>query len=70
MRRCVDQIVIDREEHEAKIEVRVLPTIVGGAVAAPTETVAVRSPEMRRGRPPATRCESGSSQQKEAVVDL
>ncbi len=59
VRRCVDQIVIDREKHEAKIEVRVLPSIVGGPVAAVTEAVAVKLPEVRRGRPPGSGRESG-----------
>ncbi len=59
MRRCVDQIVIDREKHEAKIEVRLLPTSVGGPVGAATETVAVKLPEVRLGRPPGRRRESG-----------
>ncbi|MCH8166126.1 MAG: hypothetical protein IH889_11005 [Planctomycetes bacterium] len=59
VRRCVDQIVVDREEHEAKIEVRGLPTIVGGPVGTATETVAVKLPEVRRGRPPGRRRERG-----------
>ncbi|MCZ6653476.1 MAG: hypothetical protein O7D91_10680, partial [Planctomycetota bacterium] len=62
VRRCVDQIVIDREKHEAKIEVRVLPASVGGPVGAATETVAVKMPEVRRGRPPGSRRERGRSQ--------
>ncbi len=57
VRRCIDQIVIDREKHEAKIEVRVRPTSVGGPVGAATETVAVKLPEVRRGRPPGSRRE-------------
>ena len=59
MRRCIDQIVIHREKHEAKIEVRVLPASVGGPVGAATETVDVRLPEVRRGRPPGSWRESG-----------
>ena len=62
MRRCVDQIVVDREEHEAKIEVRVLPTIVGGPEGAATETVVARLPEVRRGRPPGSWRESGRAE--------
>ncbi len=62
VRRCVNQIAIDREKHEAKIEVRVLPAIVGGPVGAATETVVVRLPAVLRGRPPGSRRESGPSQ--------
>ncbi len=62
VRRCIDQIVIDREQHEAKIEVRVLPTIVGGAVGAATETVVARLPDVRRGRPPGIGRERGRRQ--------
>ena len=51
-----------REEHEAKIDVRVLPTSVGGPVGAAMETVIAKLPEVRRGQPPPTRCESGCSQ--------
>lgn len=36
------------KKHEAKLEVRVLPTSVGGSVAAATETVVVKLPEVRR----------------------
>ena len=61
VRRCVDQIVIDREKHEAKIEVRVLPTSVGAQVGAATETVVVRLPVVRRGRPPGSRRERGQT---------
>ena len=50
MRRCVDQIVIHREKREAKIEVRVLPAIVGGPVGAAKEAVAVKLPVVRRGK--------------------
>ena len=59
VRRCINQIVIDREKHEAKIEVRVLPASVGGPVGAATETVDVKLPEVRRGRPPGRRRERG-----------
>ena len=41
------------------VQVRVLPTIVGGPVGAATETVAVRFLAVRRGRPPGSRRESG-----------
>jgi len=59
VRRCINQIVIDRQKHEAKIEVHVLPAIVGGPGSAATETVVVRLPEVRRGRPPGKRRERG-----------
>ena len=59
VRRCVVQIVIDRQMHEAKIEVHVLPTSVGGPVGAATDTVVVKLPEVRRGRPPGRRRERG-----------
>ncbi len=62
VRRCIDQIVIDREKHEAKLEVRVLPAIVGGPVGAATETVVVGLPGVRRGRPPGRRRERVRSQ--------
>ncbi len=62
VRRCVDQIVIDREEHEAKIEVHVLPASVGGPMGAATNTVVVRLPEVRLGRPPGSQRERARRQ--------
>ncbi len=52
IRRCVDEILIDRDELEAKISLHVLPTIaVGFKKSAMTEQITVDLPEVKLGRP-------------------
>ncbi|UCD73780.1 MAG: recombinase family protein [Phycisphaerales bacterium] len=50
-RRCIDGIVIDRRKGEARIQVRVLPTIAGSQAGLETEVIHAALPEVRRGRP-------------------
>ncbi len=42
IRRCVEQIVVDRANSTLKIELRKVPTIAGGALAPATDRVLVR----------------------------